>query len=63
MQEDDYRRRVLDLEEVDAKLKEWHSYQRPVYMIVAILIADQVNYPEDARNRRTTEVGGSRSTR
>ena len=56
MQEDDYRRRVLDLKEVDAKLKEWHSYRRPVYMIVALLIADQVNYSEETRDRRTVEV-------
>lgn len=57
MQEDDYRRRLLDLEEVDAKLKEWHSYRPPVYMIVALLVADQVNYSEETRDRRTTEVG------
>ncbi|MDI1492911.1 MAG: hypothetical protein OHK93_004694 [Ramalina farinacea] len=57
MQEDDYLRRVLDLDEVDAKLKEWHSYKRPVYMIVTLLIADEVNYSEETKVKRTTAVG------
>lgn len=56
MQGDDYRQRVLDLDEVKTKLQEWHSYKRPVYMIVSLLIADQVNYSEEIGDKSTTEV-------
>ena len=57
MQEDDYRNRVLDLDEVKTKLKEWHGHKRPVYMIVSLLIADQVNYSEKTRDKSTTDLG------
>ena len=56
MQEDDYRKRVLSLDEVNTKLKEWHGHNRPVYMIVTLLIADQVSYSEEIRDKTTTDL-------
>ena len=56
MQEDDYRKRVLHLDEVKSTLKEWHGRNRPVYMIVTLLIADEVNYSEEIRDKSTTDL-------
>ena len=53
MQEDDYLKRVLSLDEVKSKLKEWHGIKRPVYMIVTLLMADQVNYSEKTGDKST----------
>ncbi|KAL8823901.1 MAG: hypothetical protein Q9191_005459 [Dirinaria sp. TL-2023a] len=56
MQEDDYLQRVLGLDEVGSKLRDWHHRDRPVYMIVTLLIADAVRYAEEDRDKRTTEL-------
>ena len=56
MQKDDYRKRILNLDEVDTKLKEWHGHNRPVYMIVTLLIADQLSYWAETRDKTTTDL-------
>lgn len=57
LQEDQYLKRVLLLDEVKDSLKEWkHGLRRPVYMIVSLLVADRVNYAERTIDETTKKV-------
>lgn len=55
-QEDHYRVRVLALEDVKAQLKLWHGVRRPVYLIVGVLVADQVHYAEKATKNTSQKI-------
>ena len=56
LQEDDFRQRSLALDDVKVKLKDWHKLKQPVYMIVGVLIADQVRYAEEEHQGRQNEM-------
>ncbi|KAL8787689.1 MAG: hypothetical protein Q9195_007645 [Heterodermia aff. obscurata] len=45
-QEEDYLTRVLGLDEVKVQMKKWHRLNAPVFLIVGLLVADQINYAE-----------------
>lgn len=55
-QEDQYRERVLALEDVKAQLKLWHGIRHPVYLIVGLLVSDQVHYAEKASKNTSDNI-------
>ena len=62
-QEDTYCKRALALDDVKAQLKEWHKINRPVYLIVGLLIADCVHYAEETMEGSSNEIGAKPPTR
>lgn len=56
LQEDTYCKRLLTLDHVKTQLREWHKINRPVYLIVGLLIADRVHYAEEAHEESTSMI-------
>ena len=62
LQEQAYWKRALALDDVKVQLKEWHKINRPVYLIVGLLIADRVHYAEATMEERLHEIGAKPPT-
>ena len=56
-QEDRNRQAILALEEVKARLREWHTLRHPVYLIVGVLVADHIGYAEKSSTEKAHEFG------
>ncbi|MCJ1226926.1 hypothetical protein MMC12_003581 [Toensbergia leucococca] len=54
--EDRYCERILAEEEVKAQLKLWHRVRHPVYLIVSLLVSDQVHYAEKANKNTSHDI-------
>ena len=63
LQEDTYCKRLLALDEVKTQLREWHKINRPVYLIVGLLIADRVHYAEQTQEESTNMIEAKPPTR
>ena len=57
LEEDSYCKRLLALDDVKVQLKEWHKINRPVFLIVGLLIADGVHYAEEKTEENSNEIG------
>ena len=57
LQEEAYCKRALALDDVKVQLKGWHKINRPVYLIVGLLIADRVHYAEEKMEGKSNGTG------